>query len=153
MPPSHSEFGCIYILLIDTIRRTAIVDFMSRIENGRQVLRDAEQALQGLLAGAATDGDYSAVPVLMDWARQLGELASELDTLEPKRAPEQRLAGSAASRKSKKPQKRRKPKGGGYPRFIRDEECLVKIGWSKTGGEEYEHKADKDAVDAVVTSC
>lgn len=125
---------------------------MNRIESGRQILRDAERSLQALLASAATEGDYSAVPSLMDWARQLGKLASELGPPASKRTPDQRLAGSAASRKSKKPQKRRKPKGGGYPRFIRDEDCLVKIGWSKTGGEEYEHKADKDAVDAVVAS-
>jgi len=125
---------------------------MKRIESGRQILRDAERSLQALLASAATEGDYSAVPSLMDWARQLGKLASELGALESKRVPCQRFAASAANRKSKRPQKRRKPKVGGYPRFIRDEDCLVKIGWSKTGGEEYEHKADKDAVDAVVAS-
>ena len=148
----YSDFRCICILWIDSCPRTAIVAGMSRIESGRQILRDAEQALQGLLAGAATDGDYSSVPVLMDWARQLGDLAGELETPGERKSLERIATGPSANRKSKRPQKRKKPKGSGYPRFIRDDNSLVKIGWSKTGGEEYEHKADKDAVDAVVSS-
>ncbi|WP_417851504.1 hypothetical protein [Thalassoglobus sp.] len=125
---------------------------MSRIESGRQVLRDAEQALQSLLADAATDGDYSAVPLLMDWASHLSELASESAARGQAKAPKRETAGSVAKRKGKKSQQRKTKKREGYPRFIRDENCLVKIGWSKSGREEYEHRADKDSVDSIVSS-
>lgn len=38
----------------------------------------------------------------------------------------------------------------GYPRFYRDKDRLVKIGWSKSQGKEYEHRAPKAAVVALI---
>jgi hypothetical protein len=38
----------------------------------------------------------------------------------------------------------RRPRG--YPRFEREGDKLVKIGWSKKSREEYEHRAPRDAV-------
>lgn len=35
-----------------------------------------------------------------------------------------------------------------YPRFERDEDKLIKIGWSKKSREEYEHRAPRGAVEA-----
>ncbi|MCA9305050.1 MAG: hypothetical protein KDA16_00830 [Phycisphaerales bacterium] len=37
-----------------------------------------------------------------------------------------------------------------YPRFERDDDKLVKVGWSKKHREEYEHRAPRDAVNAFV---
>jgi len=38
-----------------------------------------------------------------------------------------------------------------YPRFMRRGDELVKIGWSKSDRTEYQHRAPRHAVDAVVT--
>jgi len=38
----------------------------------------------------------------------------------------------------------------GYPRFYREKDRLVKIGWSKSQGKEYEHRAPKGAVVALM---
>jgi hypothetical protein len=39
-----------------------------------------------------------------------------------------------------------------YPRFERDGDRLIKIGWSKKAREQYEHRAPRDAVVAFVQS-
>jgi hypothetical protein len=51
--------------------------------------------------------------------------------------------------RSKKP-KRAKAAKGGYPHFVRDGESLVKIGWSKSEGRPYEHKAPHGVLRALV---
>jgi hypothetical protein len=40
----------------------------------------------------------------------------------------------------------------GYPRFLREGDQLVKVGWSRRLREEYQHKAPRRAVDLVVAS-
>ena len=48
---------------------------MIRIDNGKWVLSDAEQALQQLLTEAATDGDDdTSFPNLAGWAQQVASL-------------------------------------------------------------------------------
>jgi hypothetical protein len=46
------------------------------------------------------------------------------------------------------------PKGGdsAYPRFFREGDQLVKVGWSRRLREEYQHKAPRRAVDLVVAT-
>jgi hypothetical protein len=39
--------------------------------------------------------------------------------------------------------------GRGYPLFYRDRDTLIKVGWSKSQGGEYEHRAPKAVVDAL----
>lgn len=43
-----------------------------------------------------------------------------------------------------------RPFGDEYPRFMRRGDELVKIGWSKSDHAEYQHRAPRRAVDAVV---
>ena len=123
---------------------------MSRINSGKQILRDAEQAIQRLLAAAAIDGDYCSLPPLMEWAHQIAVLAGKEDESATPAAPSPSKAIQRLGRSRR--QRPKKRKSTGYPRFIRDEDCLVKIGWSKSDSSEYEHKAAKDAVEAVVSS-
>lgn len=58
-------------------------------------------------------------------------------------APALRKTRRAKSPPSKGPK-------GDYPRFERDGDRLVKIGWSKKNKEAYEHRAPREAVDAFV---
>jgi len=47
------------------------------------------------------------------------------------------------------PQKQHISEIRGYPLFYKDRDILVKIGWSKSQGGEYEHRAPKAAVDSL----
>lgn len=121
---------------------------MSRIERGKRALQKAEEALQQIIADAATNGDYQSLPTLTRWVRTLADL---LDLDAGAAAPEAVLPSSRL--KPKRSTNRSKiKKANGYPRFVRDEDCLVKIGWSKRDNSEYEHKARKDVMRAVVAS-
>lgn len=54
-------------------------------------------------------------------------------------------AGAKVSRSSKK--------AAAYPKFFRDDESLVKVGWSKSEGAEYEHKCSRRVLDTLATEC
>lgn len=120
---------------------------MNRIVNGKKVLLDAEQALQRLLADAATSGDYDAIRILGNLASELAKLGEMCSGTGDKIRPP-----TSKRVKSTKASRRKKGNSSGYPRFVRDEDELVKIGWSKKEGSEYEHKAQKDVVRTIVAS-
>jgi hypothetical protein len=61
-------------------------------------------------------------------------------------APDTRRAVDASKARGR----RGKTKGQAYPSFIREDDVLVKIGFSRKSGATYEHRAPKRAVDAVV---
>lgn len=125
---------------------------MDSIQAGQKILRKAEQSLQQLLAEAATTGDYEGVSVLSLWAQGVATLLKhvEPDTPTPLRSIDVGR-GPTAKPRSVRPKLQRK-RGTGYPQFVRDEDFLVKIGWSKRDRSEYEHKAPRHAVQAVVSS-
>jgi len=127
---------------------------MSLLGEGTVVLRDAEAKLRALASRAAAGGHYDELFHLADFARQLGALlASSI-------AVDGRGAGPAVSEKNASAQAdngtgtlpvpdpvRRETKRGKYPRFLREGNQIVKIGWSKKARAEYEHKAPRDVVD------
>lgn len=43
-------------------------------------------------------------------------------------------------------------KGVGYPRFFREGDALVKVGWSKKGKSEYEHRAPREMLDQIIAT-
>jgi hypothetical protein len=122
---------------------------MNRIDSGKQVLREAEQSLQRLLADAAINGDYAALPVLAEWAQRVASLL-DLDVAAEESLEKPVWSAPRTTKPTKKPS--RKKRSAGYPKFVKDDDNLVKIGWSKRDGSEYEHKARKEVVRAVVTS-
>jgi hypothetical protein len=119
---------------------------MSYRIRGKKVLQAAERELQRLLAEAATNAEYDALPLLTRWAARIGALLNDADGGDDQSQP--------PKKSRRKTSKRRKPpsKSSGYPRFVREADNLVKIGWSKREGSEYEHKAPKEVVHAVVSS-
>jgi hypothetical protein len=132
-----------------------------------EVIRRAERDLQQLLLRAAEQGDYETAHMLVEWAKQLKQIVHQnrLDSGEP--APielangqvqtyaepevfaptmhEHINTGKAKARRVRQA-KKRKAANGEYPKFFRDGEELLKIGWSKREKKVYRHKAPKRIV-------
>jgi len=146
---------------------------MSDIQTGREILQKAEADLRGVVADAASQGEYDAVVLLTSWARQLSALAAtesadaqtgtrEANADESQGSPAVKpAAGRSVASRKKTAAEHRKRKGGtqrrrrssarpGYPRFVREEDKLVKIGWSKGKKTTYEHKVERKSLDAIV---
>jgi hypothetical protein len=130
---------------------------MDPTQEAVQVLRRAEQSLRELLAKTATSGRY-------DELMRLGDLAKEVATL-ARRAEDFASQNGAAllpdPPHSTKPiaDTAGNPRRGqtgvnkrGYPRFVRDGETIIKIGWSKTAKAEYEQKAPRRVLTDLVSA-
>jgi len=125
---------------------------MDTIQDAQQVLRDAETALRRLLEQSLKQNRYAEVAriaPLADGVSRLLHRDGAMGTLRTSRLPVSN--GVPAPRKPARaqPPARTGPKGA-YPRFERDGDRLVKIGWSKKKRSEYEHRAPREAVDAFV---
>jgi hypothetical protein len=117
-------------------------------------IRRAEQDIRGLIAEAATSGEYDLVSKLSGIARHLSDLAEEAAIgaqrgVEVPVVPITKVEPRAVG-KSAPPAARRTTRKDGYPRFEKSRDALVKVGWSKKERSEYIHKAPKPALDAVV---
>ncbi len=64
-------------------------------------------------------------------------------------APPARSLEKVQGRNSTEPMPRRATERA-YPKFVRDGDVLVKIGWSKKGRTEYEHRAPRIVIDQIV---
>jgi hypothetical protein len=146
---------------------------MDALEETMAVLRDAEQRLRYILVRAAEAGDYDHLPWIAEWAKLLNaivggqpvadltpvqtqtilqppsengvqEQAEELAARSPTTATRRVKAG-----RRKKARRNRAAKEG-YPQFVREGNSLVKIGWSKSEGRTYEHKAPRGVLRALV---
>jgi hypothetical protein len=60
--------------------------------------------------------------------------------------------GSTAQRGSTRRRVRARRQKGAYPKFLRDGDRLVKVGWSKKEQAEYQHRAPRKAIDALVVA-
>lgn len=129
---------------------------MSTIQAARTLLRQAESSLRQLIEAALKDqryGDVAEMAALADGLSRLVEPTS------PRPGAEERLGSTpAASRpqvaasapKRSKGTRKASTKRTGYPRFVREGDRLVKIGWSKKNKSEYEHRVPRSAVDAFL---
>jgi hypothetical protein len=133
------------------------------------ILRNAERGLRELIAAAAARGEYDDLPRLAEWAKQLSALLNRQQTLAGSRestAPGisansdedmmvQGKQGLAATRGGRinpgaKGTAGRKTKKSEYPKFFREGDVLVKVGWSKGERKTYEHKAPRRVLDTLV---
>lgn len=117
-------------------------------------IRKAEQDIRGLLASAATAGEYEAVVRLNTIARRLADMAAEVASEPPpplaaqcvsSAAPEPQPAANGSPPASRKGSRR-----DDYPRFERSRDLLVKVGWSRKARSEYVHRVPKAGVHAVL---
>ena len=131
---------------------------MDTIQQATGILQRAERALQELLAKAATSARYDDLIRLSELAKELASLVTKLGD---SARPENLVAVDAEASRPGKPFSnaagrhslaRTGLKKGSYPKFLRDGESIVKLGWSKTAGAEYEHKAPKAALMRLVAA-
>jgi hypothetical protein len=141
---------------------------MDALEEAVGVLRTAEQKLRGLIAQAADKAEYDHLSQLAEWAKQinalLGEPAKSASGAPPSHTglvqagnvnnhPAKGRNGLPSTRslakggKKTRGKKKKKPE---YPKFIREGETLVKVGWSKREKKPYEHKAPRRVLRAMV---
>ncbi len=148
---------------------------METLSRGADVIRRAEGELRGLLAQAADLGEYDNLRVLADWAKQLGTMIQDVPAngnspqshgergTDPARKPLQDTSNNDPQQRSRKLNgatgKRgllarksgsRKHKREEYPKFFREGEELIKVGWSKSEKATYEHKAPKRVLSLLI---
>lgn len=127
------------------------------------VLRQAEEKLAVRLKEAVKDRQYAAVAELASTLERVQDLVQSAEIAE-RRNHQPEIAFSADRNRdgwriakartstgssSSGPERRT---GRQYPRFLRSENRLVKVGWSKKNGAEYEHRASRATVEAVVAA-
>jgi hypothetical protein len=150
---------------------------MDALEDARSVLRTAEQKLRVILVEAAEVGNYDQLPQIAEWAKLLNATLFGQSVAEPSKPPPQPLERAEALPVSataaheplavvnsrtpvldahrvktgrRKKTRQSKNSSSGYPKFIREGDALIKIGWSKSQGKPYEHKAPRAVLRALV---
>lgn len=146
---------------------------MDALKETTAALRTAEQQLRNIIAKAAERGDYDHLPQIAEWAKLLstalsGQPVSELAPIPPEIIPsspsENGVHNRAAAVRTRTPTtvnckakagrrkkgRRSKKAKAEYPKFTREGDALVKIGWSKSEGKTYEHKAPRSVLRALV---
>ena len=142
---------------------------MSVLSEARGIFVDAETRLRELLSRAVAAADYGALARLTELAREMARIAAELGTMESDSAPVGPLREPLREAEAGRPGNGRQVRYGTadagrpiargyrtpasrneYPRFLRNGNELVKIGWSRKKRGEYVHKAPRAAVDALL---
>lgn len=124
---------------------------MSRIKTGLRAVSEAENLVRRLISEAAADNQYADVITLAEMADGLRRLGANADDAAPASvdsgcAAKQRKTPVVKPKKvGRKPNQKAAVKSA-FPRFERDGDRLVKIGWSKRQRSAYEHRASKQAV-------
>src|SRR5262249_9779280 len=128
---------------------------MNAVKSAVDAIQAAEARLRELMQEAISTAGYRDLPLLARAAEQLNETAAKLEQ-PPQGAgasPAQAGAIKSAARRvtPAAPSRRRLPKKA-YPKFRRESDKLVKIGWSKSERSEYRHRVPKQIVHTVLTS-
>lgn len=123
---------------------------MGKVQAARDFVEAAEQQLRELIAKAAIDGEYAAIAKLAEAAEALRNTTKALEGAEPTRQTASATVDdptiSAPANISVETVRRTTKE---YPRFERQGDRLIKVGWSKKDRAEYEHRTDKDVASAV----
>jgi len=120
-----------------------------------EVLQSSEATMQSLLSEAAGSGNYSDVEWLTRCAKQLRDMRELAERMREGQSTNGTRVAEAHGHTRSAPHAnrratRRRAGRAGYPRFLRTDDQLVKIGWSKKKRSEYIHKAPRERVFAVV---
>lgn len=130
---------------------------MSRLEEAQGIIYRCEQELRGLVAAAASSGDYSEVLELTTLALKVGELRVSGATGRSNEAwqpdsgrglvvgttaqVEDTGSERAGAGRQRRDSRRAAAAARSYPTFLRAGDDLVKIGWSAKQRSEYQHRA------------
>ena len=124
---------------------------MSRLKAGLLAVSEAENLVRRLISEAAADNEYADVISLAEMADGLRRLGAGVHAAPPEIAESSNAAKQRKTLVQKPKKASRKPNQKNavksvFPRFERDGDRLVKIGWSKRQRSAYEHRAPKHAV-------
>lgn len=118
-------------------------------ENGEiiQSLRQCERKMRLAISEAAVAAEPQRLNQLVGWLADIQRIIKEADT-------HAHAVATAAAPSMTPRQSTPTPKQSSrdYPKFFRDGDNLVKVGWSKRLREEYTHKAPKAAVFATAAA-
>lgn len=98
----------------------------NNVDRAYDVLAEAESSLRALIEASLADEDYGAVAKIAEMADTVAELGDS------------RLGGSLDDPPTVPSQA-----AGEYPRFERDGDDIVKVGWSSKHNEEYMQRAPR----------
>jgi hypothetical protein len=140
---------------------------MTLVAQAVEILRRAEREMQSLISEAAAAGQYEEIPALAALALRISssstangqgdgtvvsEHSSELGANHTSDAMDE-IGSVPVAVAVDEPGRIESASGRTkYPCFYRQGGKLVKIGWSKNSQGEYEHKAGRAVVDAVVAA-
>ncbi len=116
----------------------------------RVMLSDVEDRLAERLQSAIEERIYSDIATIAAVSQRLSELIAELEHGEigsrGNGATDAPTAPTRLKPPAIDPKGRRHMNRQAYPKFARDGDRLVKVGWSKKAKSEYEHKASHSTV-------
>jgi hypothetical protein len=127
---------------------------MDVTERVQAIIERAEKELAALAAEAAGERDYANAGMLLGLAQRVAAtlrpgMASKSET-----SPAPVSANHSTARPSspvpKSSAASTKQGGGQYPRFKRDDDTLIKVGWSKSDRATYEHKSPRSILSKLV---
>lgn len=122
---------------------------MTTVQKAKTVLLEAEAALRKLMEEGIRDHRYSEVAEVAALANALMAILIPANADQPySTAPTSSATAPALTRISEPSRARRQAKPA-FPRFERDGDKLVKVGWSKKHKDEYEHRAPREAVASI----
>lgn len=107
------------------------------------MIRAAESSLRDLLERAMQEHRYADVAAIAPLADSVAKLL---------RGAASRVAAAPPPLPKKDGTTPRKAGKRSYPRFVRDGDKLVKIGWSKKARQEYEHRAPLAVATALISA-
>jgi hypothetical protein len=119
----------------------------------QEIIEAAEKALAALAAEAASGRDYPKAGMLLGLAQLVA------GAIRTQSVPKQDVAEPLATKASRPSAPtnafasatRAKSAVASYPRFKREDETLVKVGWSKSDRSTYEHRSPRAILDRLVT--
>jgi hypothetical protein len=127
---------------------------MDVTERAQQIIGRAEKELAALAAEALAGLDYASANMLSSLAQRVaGTLRTGVGSKPDSSPAALAVTPSASKSMSPVPQstlRGGKSAGGQYPRFKRDDETLIKIGWSKSDRATYEHKSPRSILSRLV---
>lgn len=124
---------------------------MNSLGEAVEILRSAEKRLADRARAALDEHRYADVKELAEISHRVRDLILSLQKPEAEESGLPNESGQRTRPKegrtpSNRPYPRkRKP----YPKFARDGDRLVKIGWSKKDGAEYHHKAPQEVIERM----
>jgi hypothetical protein len=125
---------------------------MDIIQRTEHLLTETERTLVRLSGEAGAARDYDQAASLIEIARKIKQMAEQFTSSGSKTEMRANPAGGTKDVHPVAESKtliRSRNKLGEYPRFVREGDNLVKIGWSKSQRAEYEHKSPKRLLTAL----